>query len=212
MLDIMEFETLPTDVADVSATTSVLETSWSLSPWTWVAIVGWVIVLYVIAKYNGLVKLTNNINNAFADVDVQMKLRFDLIENLVNTVKWYASHEKETLENLTQARTQFLSAGSQDDKLQADNMLSGALKSLFAVSENYPDLKANQNFLQLQNELSDIENKIAAARRYFNSSINEYNSSIQSFPTNLIAGLFGFKYREFFATAEAEKAVPKVSF
>jgi len=116
------------------------------------------------------------------------------------------------LETLTQARTQFLSAGSQNDKLQADNMLSGALKSLFAVSENYPDLKANQNFLQLQNELSDIENKIAAARRYFNSSINEYNSSIESFPTNLVAGLFGFKYREFFATAEAEKAVPKVGF
>ena len=197
-------------VETVSATDVVSNTSLWL--WTWVAIVGWVILLYVIAKYNSLVKLKNNINNAFADVDVQMKLRFDLIENLVNTVKWYALHEKETLENLTQARTQFLGAWSQDDKLKADNMLSWALKSLFAVSENYPDLKANQNFLQLQNELSDIENKIAAARRYFNSSINEYNSSVESFPTNIIAGLFGFKYREFFATAELEKAVPTVKF
>jgi len=105
-----------------------------------------------------------------------------------------------------------LNASSQDDKLQADNMLSGALKSLFAVSENYPDLKANQNFLQLQNELSDIENKIAAARRYFNSSINEYNSTIQSFPSNLVASVFGFAYRDFFSTDESEKAVPKVQF
>lgn len=207
----METDVMPVEAVTNSTPDVVSSAAW-LWLWTWVLIAGWLIVLYVIAQYNKLVKLKNNINNAFADVDVQMKLRFDLIENLVNTVKWYASHEKETLENLTQARTQFLSAGSQDDKLQADNMLSGALKSLFAVSENYPDLKANQNFLQLQNELSDIENKIAAARRYFNSSINEYNSSIESFPTNLIAGLFGFKYREFFATDEAEKAVPKVSF
>ncbi len=207
----METDVMPVEAVTNSTPDVVSSAAW-LWLWTWVLIAGWLIVLYVIAQYNKLVKLKNNINNAFADVDVQMKLRFDLIENLVNTVKWYASHEKETLENLTQARTQFLSAGSQDDKLQADNMLSGALKSLFSVSENYPDLKANQNFLQLQNELSDIENKIAAARRYFNSSINEYNSSIESFPTNLIAGLFGFKYREFFATDEAEKAVPKVSF
>lgn len=207
----METDVMPVEAVTNSTPDVVSSAAW-LWLWTWVLIAGWLIVLYVIAQYNKLVKLKNNINNAFADVDVQMKLRFDLIENLVNTVKWYASHEKETLENLTQARTQFLSAGSQDDKLQADNMLSGALKSLFSVSENYPDLKANQNFLQLQNELSDIENKIAAARRYFNSSINEYNSSIESFPTNLIAGLFGFKYIEFFATDEAEKAVPKVSF
>lgn len=176
-------------------------------------IIIWVIVLYLIMAYNKLIKLRNNIHNAFADIDVQMKLRFDLIENLVNTVKWYASHEKETLEKLTLARTNFMSAQSPQDKLAADNMLSWALKSLFAVSENYPDLKANQNFLQLQNELSDIENKLAAARRYFNSSTNEYNSSIQSFPTNLVAKSFNFKEEKFFAIENPEeKEVPKVQF
>lgn len=122
-------------------------------------------------------------------------------------------HIKETLTKLTQARTNFLNAWSTNEKLAADNMLSWALKSLFAVSENYPDLKANQNFLQLQTELSDIENKIAATRRFFNSSINEYNSTIQSFPTNLIAKIFGFKYEEFFAIKDnKEKVVPKVDF
>lgn len=176
-------------------------------------IVLWAIVLYTIAKYNILVKLRNNIRNAFADIDVQMKLRFDLIENLVNTVKWYATHEKDTLEKLTKARTNFMNAGSTNEKLAADNMLSWALKSLFAVSENYPDLKANQNFLQLQTELSDIENKIASSRRFFNSSTNEYNSSIESFPTNIIANIFWFKKEEFFAiTEEKEKATPKVQF
>jgi len=193
----------------VQATTASV---WGISASIWVLIGLWLIVLYVIMKYNSLVKLKNNINNAFADVDVQMKMRFDLIENLVNTVKWYAEHEKSTLENLTKARTNFLNADSQDEKIQADNMLSGALKSLFAVSENYPDLKANQNFLHLQKELSDIENKIAAARRFFNSAINEYNATIESFPTNLIAGVLGFKHRAFFAAQENEKEVPKVSF
>ncbi|HKL43860.1 MAG TPA: LemA family protein [Candidatus Absconditabacterales bacterium] len=171
------------------------------------------IILYMIVKYNKLIRLKNNIKNSFADIDVQIKLRFDLIENLVSTVKGYASHEKETLTKLTEARTSFLNAGSAKEKLQADDMLTGALKNLFAVSENYPDLKANQNFLQLQTELSDIENKIAAARRFFNSSINEYNSTIQSFPTNIVAKLFGFKYEDFFAiTDNKEKEVPKVSF
>lgn len=185
---------------------------WGLWAGVWILIGLGLIVLYIIIKYNSLVKLKNNINNAFADVDVQMKMRFDLIENLVNTVKWYAEHEKSTLENLTKARTNFLNADSQDEKIQADNMLSGALKSLFAVSENYPDLKANQNFLHLQQELSDIENKIAAARRFFNSAINEYNATIESFPANLIAGILGFKHRVFFAAQENEKEVPKVSF
>ena len=166
----------------------------------------------MITSYNSLIRLTNNINNAFADVDVQMKLRFDLIDNLVNTVKWYASHEKETLENITSARTSFMQASSPQEKLAADGMLAGALKTLFAVSENYPDLKANQNFLQLQTELADIENKIAATRRFFNSAVNEYNSTLQSFPTNIIWRLFWFSSKEFFATQESEKVVPKVSF
>lgn len=185
----------------------------SINTTTVILIIWWFIVFYMIIRYNSLVKLKNNIKNAFADIDVQMKLRFDLIENLVNTVKWYASHEKETLENVTKARTSFLNAWSPNEKLAADNVLSWALKSLFAVSENYPDLKANQNFIQLQWELSDIENKIAATRRFFNSSTNEYNSSIESFPTNLIAKIFGFKKEEFFAIKnEIEKEVPKISF
>jgi len=175
-------------------------------------VVGLVLIFFVLS-YNRLVKLKNNIHNAFADIDVQMKLRFDLIENLVNTVKWYATHEKDTLNWLTEARTKFLSSNTAQDKLNADNMLSGALKSLFAVSENYPDLKANQNFLQVQTELSDIENKIAATRRFFNSSINEYNSLVESFPTNLIASVFWFTIKDSFAvTNEREKEVPKVQF
>ena len=172
-----------------------------------------IVVLYVVFAYNRLIKLKNNIQNAFADIDVQMKMRFDLIENLVSTVKWYAVHEKTTLETLTQARTNFMNASSQNDKIKADDMVSWALKSLFAVAENYPDLKANQNFIQLQTELADIENKIAATRRFFNSTTNEYNSSVQSFPTQIIANMFGFKQKEFFAiTDQKEKAVPKVQF
>ncbi len=202
-----EITTVENVVATWDAMTKSINTN------TVLLIIWWFIVLYIIFRYNALVRLKNNIKNSFADIDVQMKLRFDLIENLINTVKWYAVHEKETLENVTKARTSFLNAWSPNEKLAADNMLSWALKSLFAVSENYPDLKANQNFLQLQTELSDIENKIAAARRFFNSSINEYNSTIQSFPTNIIAKLFGFKYEEFFAIKnETEKEVPKVKF
>ena len=178
-----------------------------------IILIGVIIVLYVVFAYNRLIKLKNNIQNAFADIDVQMKMRFDLIENLVNTVKWYAVHEKTTLETLTQARTNFMNASSQNDKLKADDMVSWALKSLFAVAENYPDLKANQNFLQLQTELADIENKVAATRRFFNSTTNEYNSSVQSFPTQIIANIFGFKQKDFFViTDEKEKAVPKVQF
>ena len=160
-----------------------------------------------------MVSLKNNRENAFADIDVQLKLRFDLVENLVNTVKGYATHEKETLQNLTDARTSFLYANGVEGKLEANNQLTGALKSLFAVAENYPDLKANQNFLELQTELSDIENKLAAARRFFNSATREYNTSIQSFPSNLIANHFGFTQVEFFELDdEAAKKAPKVQF
>lgn len=202
-----EITTVESVVATWGAMTKNIDTN------TVLLIIWWFIVLYIIVRYNALVRLKNHIKNSFADIDVQMKLRFDLIENLVSTVKWYASHEKETLENVTKARTSFLNAWSPNEKLAADNMLSWALKSLFAVSENYPDLKANQNFLQLQTELSDIENKIAAARRFFNSSINEYNSTIESFPTNIVAKIFGFKYEEFFAIKnEVEKETPKVKF
>ncbi len=188
-------------------------TNFQRTPTKIIVVIVAILIMYSIITYNKLIRLKNNIKNAFADIDVQMKLRFDLIENLVNTVKGYVKHEKETLENITTARTNFLNAHNQNEKLAADNMLSGALKTLFAVAENYPDLKANQNFLQLQTELSDIENKIAAARRFLNSSINEYNSSIESFPTNIIAKLFGFTHQEFFAIEDQkEKIVPKVHF
>ena len=170
-------------------------------------------MIWAISLYNRLVSLKNNRENAFADIDVQLKLRFDLVENLVNTVKGYATHEKETLQNLTDARTSFLHANGVEGKLEANNQLTGALKSLFAVAENYPDLKANQNFLELQTELSDIENKLAAARRFFNSATREYNTSIQSFPSNLIANHFGFTQVEFFELDdEAAKSATKVQF
>jgi LemA protein len=178
-----------------------------------------VIILFlgviVVVQYNRLVLLKNTIDQAFADIDVQLKNRFDLIENLVNTVKGYASHEKQTLTQLAEARTAFLNAGNNMSlKAKADNELSSALKSLFAVSENYPDLKANTNFLELQRELSNLENKLAAARRFSNSTIKEYDVALQSFPTNLIANIFGFKKQKnyFAVTTEAEKKVPTVKF
>lgn len=172
-----------------------------------------VLVIVVIVMYNRLVDLKNARENAFADIDVQLTNRFDLVENLVNTVKGYASHEKETLQGLTEARTNFLHANGVEGKLEASNQLTGALKSLFAVSENYPDLKANENFLHLQNELSDLENKLAAARRFFNATTKEYNTALQTFPSNMIAKSFGFTPATFFELEnQAAKQVPKVSF
>lgn len=171
------------------------------------------LVIYLVTLYNGLVALKNNRENAFADIDVQLLNRFDLVENLVSTVKGYAAHEKATLQGLTDARTRFMSAQTVDAKLEASNQLTGALKSLFAVSENYPDLKANTNFLQLQNELSDIENKLAAARRFFNATTKEYNTAIQTFPGNLIAKHFWHTQVPFFELEDqAVKKAPKVEF
>ncbi len=185
----------------------------SISTMWWLLIVGVILIIILISKYNKLVKLKLNRENAFADIDVQLKLRFDLVWNLVNTVKGYAKHEKDTLENITKARTSFLNAGSADTKMQANNMLSWALKSLFAVAENYPDLKANSNFLELQRELSDIENKLWASRRYFNSATKEYNTSIQVFPDSIIASMFWFRAEKFFEIEnEAEKETPNVNF
>lgn len=171
------------------------------------------VLIYVVMLYNRLVALKNNRENAFADIDVQLLNRFDLVENLVNTIKGYAAHEKETLQGLTNARTHFMSAQSVDDKLEASNQLTGALKTLFAVSENYPDLKANTNFLQLQSELSDLENKLAAARRFFNATTKEYNTAMQTFPSNLIAKQFGHSQVPFFELEDlAAKKTPKVEF
>lgn len=175
----------------------------------------WIIILlviFVIFKYNQIIQLRNNRENAFADIDVQLKQRFDLIPNLVETVKGYANHEKETLDNVIKARTAYMNAGSISEKIDADNQLTGTLKSLFAVSESYPDLKASSLFSNLQMELSDIENKLSAVRRFFNASTREYNTGIQTFPWNIIANIFGFKEESFFEASEVEKTVPKVQF
>jgi LemA protein len=167
----------------------------------------------MITLYNRLVSLKSNRENAFSDIDVQLKLRFDLIPNIVNTVKGYAKHEKEVLKQVMEARTGFMNAKTIDGKVQANNDLNGALKTLFAVAEAYPELKANQNFLRLQEELADIENKLAAARRYFNSATRDYNIAVQQFPSVIIAHLTGFTTYEYFEIANPdEKNTPNVEF
>lgn len=168
-----------------------------------------VVAIVMIMLFNALVHLRNNRKQAFSDVDVQMKLRYDLIPNMVEIVKGYATHEKEVLEKVAASRTQAMQAGTLQAKAAAEAGLTSALTGLFAVAENYPDLKANQNFLALQNELSDIENKIAAARRFFNNATKEYNTATQSFPNNLIAGIFGFHEEEFFELGDARSDVEK---
>ncbi len=175
-----------------------------------------VIVVFVISAYNNLVKLRNNRENAFADIDVQLKQRFDLVPQLVATVKGYAAHEKDLLENITAARTAGVNASSIDDKIKADQQLTSALAGLRIQVEAYPDLKANQNFMQLQGELSDIENKLAAVRRFFNSATRELNNAVQTFPGNLVAGMFGFHKEAMYEIeaserAEVEKA-PEIKF
>lgn len=164
-------------------------------------VIGVVIVLivgFIIATYNGLVTLRNRVEEAWSDITVQLKRRTDLIPNLVNSVKGYAKHEKEVFEKVTEARSAIMSAQSVADTAQAENMLEGALKSLFAVAEAYPDLKANQNFMQLQQELVDTEDKIQAARRFYNGGVRDLNTKIQTFPANIVAGMFSFQAKEFF--------------
>src|SRR5688500_13306182 len=174
-----------------------------------------VLVLWVIFIYNGLVAMRQRVNQSFADIDVQLKQRHDLIPNLVETVKGYATHERGTLEAVVQARNAAMAAHGPAQQAAAENMLTGALRQLFALSEAYPDLKANVNFQQLQTELSDIENKLAAARRFFNNAVQEYNTGIEQFPAALFAGPFGFRPREFFDVAEARpqlEQAPSVKF
>jgi LemA protein len=174
-----------------------------------------VVVLAIIAAYNSLVSMGQRVNQAFADIDVQLKQRSDLIPNLVETVKGYAAHERGTLEAVVQARNAAISASSVDQKVAADNMLSGALRQLFALSESYPQLKANENFRQLQTDLSDIENKLAAARRFFNNAVQEFNAGIQRFPAVLFAGMLGFHARTFFDVGEERAQLsqaPQVKF
>ena len=181
-----------------------------------VIIVAIVVVLFLISMYNNLVKLRNNRENAFANIDVQLKQRYDLIPQLVSTVKGYATHERELLERVTAARTAAMSATGINDKIQAENALSSALAGLKVSVEAYPDLKANQNFLQLQAELSDIENKLAATRRFFNSATKELNNAVQTFPANIIAGMFGFHKEPMFEIPREERAAydkaPEIKF
>lgn len=171
-----------------------------------------VVVLWIIAVFNGLVTLKNRAKEAWSDIDVQLKRRYDLIPNLVETVKGYATHERQLFEKVTQARANAMSAQGVKEKAGAENMLSETLKSLFAVSENYPDLKASTNFLELQRELSDTENKIQAARRFYNTNVRDLSIKIESFPANMIAGSFGFKQMDLFESAVGEREPVQVKF
>jgi LemA protein len=170
-------------------------------------------VAYTIATFNGLIRLQNRANEGFSDIDVQLKRRHDLIPNLVETVKGYAAHERQTLENVTAARNAAVAATGPEAQAQAENQLTGALRQLFAVAENYPDLKASQNFLELQNEITDTEDKIQAARRFYNMTVRDLNIKVQSFPSSVIANQRGITQRAFFELDEsADREVPSVSF
>jgi LemA protein len=187
-----------------------------MSTTTWIILgVVVVLVLWAISIYNGLVAMRQRVNQAFADIDVQLKQRHDLIPNLVETVKGYAAHERGTLEAVVQARNAAIAAPGVEQKVAAENVLTGALRQLFALSEAYPDLKANQNFQQLQTDLSDIENKLAAARRFFNNAVQDYNTGIQQFPAALFAATFGFHPQTFFDLGETRAQLdqaPSVKF
>lgn len=185
---------------------------------SWLIILGVVLALglLVVILYNRLVALRESRKNAFADVDVQLKLRHDLVPNLVETVKGYAAHEKELFENVTQARAGAEQAGSVNDKIKAEGAFGQALYNLFAVAENYPDLRASENFQRLQSELTDIEHKISSARRFFNNSTNEFNTAVQQFPANIISKFFSFSKEPFFELADQERkhieSAPSVTF
>jgi LemA protein len=171
------------------------------------------IALWLVVVYNGLIKLRNQTDEAWSDIDVQLKRRYDLIPNLIETVKGYAGHEKEVFQKVTEARTQAMQAQGAKKHAEAENMLSGALKTLFAVAEAYPELKANENFAKLQDELSDTENKVQASRRFYNGNVRDFNTKLQVFPTNLIGNTLGFKPYEFFEIENAEeRKTPEVKF
>ena len=181
-----------------------------MTPTVIIIIVIAVLLVALILVYNGLVKARIRVDEAWSDINVQLKRRYDLIPNLVNTVKGYATHEKSVFEEVTKARTAAMGATGIEQKAHAENMLEGTLKSLFAVSEAYPDLKANENFKGLQDELTDTEDKIQASRRFYNGNVRDYNIKLQVFPTNLLAGMLGFTHRDFFEVenqAEVEKPV-----
>jgi len=178
-----------------------------------VAIIFVLLVIFLIGMYNGLVRLKVQCDDAWADIDVQLKRRYDLIPNLVETVKGYAAHEKDTLEGVINARNRAMTATTPGEKAEAENMLSGTLKSLFALAEAYPQLRAIESFTSLQNSLSQIEDTVQNARRYYNAVVRDLNTKIEQFPTNIFANMLGFKERQFFeVTAAAEREAPKVSF
>lgn len=179
----------------------------------WIALgVVAIIAVWAMSTYNGLIRIKNEVENSWAQIDVQLKRRYDLIPNLVETVKGYMKHEKSTLENVTKYRAAIMSAKTVGEKAEASNMLSQTLKSLFAVSENYPQLKANENFMQLQEEITGTENKISYARQHYNDSVMMFNTKIQLFPTNTIAGMLGFIRKDMFTAPEEERKNVKVQF
>ncbi|MDO8646830.1 MAG: LemA family protein [Candidatus Diapherotrites archaeon] len=178
----------------------------------WGIVILALIVVALILVFNGLILARNRMQNAWSQISVQLQKRIDLVPNLVETVKGYAKHEKDTFAMVTQARTAMMNAKGVAEKAKASDLFTGALKSLFAVAEAYPDLKANQNFLQLQEELTGVEEKIAYARQFYNDSVLDYNNAIQTLPNSILAGIFGFKNQEFFEATASAKTVPKVSF
>lgn len=180
--------------------------------WWIVLIVVLILICYVIMTYNGLVRLRNKVKNSDAQIDTQLQRRFDLIPNLVETVKGFAVHEKELLQNVTASRGGYINAASTEEKLAANMQLTSSLRSLFAVSENYPQLKADANFLKLQNELSETEDKVSYARQFYNDSVTIYNNKLQMFPNNIIGSMFGFEEGVLFEADEAVNEVPKVQF
>lgn len=172
-----------------------------------------VLVVWLISSYNGFVKLRNKTEEAFSAMDVSLKKRYDLIPNYVETVKGYAKHESETLENVVNARNMAMTASTPEERIEKDNLLTGSLRSLFAIAENYPELKANTNFLELQRQLSDIEDEIAGSRRYYNGVVNKFNTKTEMFPGNLIAGIFGFRRKPLYEVNDVqERENVKVSF
>lgn len=178
----------------------------------WIALILVVLVLFVFGIYNGLITARNRVKESWSGIDVQLKRRTDLIPNLLETVKGYAKHEKEVFENVTKARSAMMSATGPKEAEAADNMLTGALKSLFAVAEAYPELKASDNFKELQQELSDTETKIAASRQFYNANVLDFNTKIQTVPSNIVANMFGFKEEAFFEASEADKKPVSVKF
>ena len=182
--------------------------------WIWiiVGVIVLLLIIWIVATYNGLISLRNRKDDQWSQIDVQLKRRADLIPNLVETVKGYAKHEKGTLEDVIKARNNFVTASTPEEEMKASGEITQALSRLFALSENYPDLKANQNFVSLQNDLKETEDKISIARQFYNDTVLTYNNKVEMVPSNIVAGLFGFKKAAFFEIEEADKAAPKVSF